>query len=83
MYNVGDDPDFDGFNWGEGGCRVGAKYYAAFTHTVGEDSGTRTAEHHVLLQFEDAADWGPDFQKWRRPNLEACGESAPVPDVPP
>ena len=71
---------FAGWNEGEGGCRVGTKFYPAFSTIVGEDEGTRTAEHHTLIQFGTLC--GADFQKWLRPSKVPCGESAPVPPVP-
>ncbi|MHC4426125.1 MAG: hypothetical protein ACYSYV_08520 [Planctomycetota bacterium] len=65
-------------NEGEGGCRVGDTFYAAFSDIRGTDSGNRTAEHHALQQLIS----GSNSQKWVRPNEEACGETAAVPPVP-
>lgn len=81
--------DYNEINEGQGGVRVGDKYYTALALYVGEDAGSgatsRTAEHDALLQLEAVKQLPGGFQRYYdavTKNWLVPADSEPVPGDP-
>ena len=51
-------------NEGQGGLRLGTRFYCAAIYTVGQDANLLTAEHDALLKLEAAFGGPGTFQRF-------------------